>query len=58
MENIPYTVETYTMNPGGEYTLVTTAHTGTTDETVTAEYTVPEGVSYVYTVNRPNVKEY
>ncbi len=43
MQNIPYTVETYTMKPDGSYALVSASLAGTTDETVTAEYTVPEG---------------
>lgn len=42
-DNTAYTVETYTMGTDGEYALVTTAHEGTTDETVTADYTVNEG---------------
>lgn len=42
-DDVAYTVETYTMDVNGKYTLVSTGHTGTTGESVTAEYTVAEG---------------
>jgi len=42
-DDVVYTVETYTMGTDGEYVLTETAHAGTTDETVTAEYIVSEG---------------
>lgn len=41
--DVAYTVETYTMDVNGEYTLVSTGHTGTTGESVAAEYAVAEG---------------
>lgn len=42
-DGIQYKVETYTMGTDGEYTLATTVHAGTTDETVTAQYSMDEG---------------
>ncbi|MBR4451240.1 MAG: InlB B-repeat-containing protein [Clostridia bacterium] len=40
-----YTVETYIMNLSGEYDKTSEEFTGTTGETATAQYTVPEGFS-------------
>ncbi len=40
-----YTLETYLMNLSGEYDKTVKVFTGITDETATAEYTVPEGFS-------------
>lgn len=42
-DDIVYTVETYTMDTNGEYSLSTALYSGETQETVTAEYTVAEG---------------
>jgi len=42
-DSITYTVETYIMGTDGEYTFSATAHSGTTDETVTADYDIAEG---------------
>ena len=42
-DSIAYTVETYIMGTDGEYTFSATAHSGTTDETVTADYDIAEG---------------
>ena len=41
--DIAYTVETYTMNTDGTYALTTTAHQGTTGETVEAAVSESEG---------------
>ncbi|MCR5522082.1 MAG: InlB B-repeat-containing protein, partial [Clostridia bacterium] len=43
--NTKYVIETYTMNLSGEYDKTSKGFTGTTGETATAEYTVPEGFS-------------
>lgn len=42
-EGVFYTVKTFIMGTDGGYAESKTVHTGTTDETVTAEYTVGEG---------------
>lgn len=42
-DGIFYTVETYTMGTDGKYAVSETVHSGTTDETVTAEYNIAEG---------------
>ena len=42
-DDVAYTVETYTMKPDGTYDLVTTAHEGTTGETVEAVINEAEG---------------
>ncbi len=42
-DDVAYTVETYTMQPDGTYSLTTTAHEGTTEETVNATCNVSEG---------------
>ncbi len=42
-DDVAYTVETYTMGADGKYTVSKVAYSGTTGETVKAEYSVPEG---------------
>lgn len=45
-DDVAYTVETYVMGADGEYSLTSTGHTGTTGESVTASYSVPEGFMF------------
>ncbi len=46
MTNITYTVETYIMGTDGEYTVESKEYKGTTDTTVTAEYTDINGLVF------------